>query len=328
MRAILCDRLDGPAGLRLVDLPRPEPGPGELLVKVRAAALNFPDVLMTSGGYQHKPTLPYTPGMEAAGEIEALGSGVEGWRIADRIAFGGKTGCFADYALARATDGSILRLPADWSFAEGAAFQVAAKTAYHALVHRGRLQAGETLLVNGATGGVGLAAVQLGVHLGATVIATGGDDAKLEVVKAQGAKGVLNVRTAPEFAPAVKELTGGRGADVVYDPVGGAVFDQSIRAAAVGARILIIGFTAGAPAALKTNHALIKQLTVMGVRAGEASRHDPKIARDYAVEFPKLMAQGVMRPHVSHRFPLERTGDAMQAMIDRRIVGKAVVEIA
>lgn len=328
MRAILCDRLDGPSALRLVDLPRPEPGPGEILVRVRAAALNFPDVLMTSGGYQHKPTLPYTPGMEAAGEIAALGPGVADWSVGERIVFGGKTGCFADYALTRAGDGSILRLPDDWSFAEGAGFQVAAKTAYHALVHRGRLRAGESLLVNGATGGVGLAAVQLGAHLGAVVIATGGDDAKLAVVTAHGAAAVLNARSAPEFAPAVKELTRGRGADVIYDPVGGAVFDQSVRAAAVGARILIIGFTAGAPAALKTNHALIKQLTVMGVRAGEASRHDPKIARDYAVEFPKLMAQGIMRPHISHRFPLERTDEAMRAMIGRRIVGKAVVEIA
>jgi NADPH:quinone reductase len=184
------------------------------------------------------------------------------------------------------------------------------------------------LLVHGATGGVGLAAVQLGKHLGATVIATGGDDAKLEIVRNYGgADHVINYRTA-DFVAAVKEITKGRGADVIYDPVGGDVLEKSVRCAAFGARLAVIGFTSGGPSKLMSNHILIKCLTVLGVRAGEAARYDPAYADDYKVTMPKLAAQGVMRPHISHLLPMERVADAMRLLLERKVVGKAVLEFA
>lgn len=324
MRAVLCDRLGDPSVLKLVDLPVPEPGPGEALVRVRAAALNFPDVLMVAGGYQHKPVLPFVPGIEGAGEIAKVGPGVVRWKLGDKVIFGRRTGCFAEYAAAR--DDGMMALPEGWDFAEGAAYQVAAKTAYHGLVQRAAVKPRETVLVHGATGGVGLAAVQLAAHLGARAIATGGDDAKLEVARARGAGFAINYRDA-DFVPIVKDLTDGRGVDVVFDTVGGDTFERSLRCAAFGARLLIVGFTSGGPSRVQTNHTLIKGLTIMGIRAGEVTKHQPGIAVDYARELPRLAAVGAMRPHISHRYPLERAADLMREMSARKVVGKAVVEI-
>jgi NADPH2:quinone reductase len=325
MRAVLCEVLGDPSVLKIADLPVPEPKAGEALIRVRAAALNFPDVLMVAGGYQHKPDLPFIPGMEAAGEVAALGPGVTGWAVGTRVMFGKRPGCFAEYAVVPA-DSSPMTVPDGWSFAEGAAWRVGATTAYNALVHRAGLRKREVLLVHGATGGVGMAAVQLGKHLGAQVIATGGDDAKLEVVRAQGADFVINYRDT-DFVPLVKDLSDGRGADVIYDPVGGSTFERSLRCAAFGARLLVIGFTSGDPSALKSNHILIKCLSVIGVRAGEHARRHKAFADDYGRELPRLAALGVMRPHISHRFPLERVVDAMRVIQERKVVGKAVLEI-
>lgn len=325
MRAILCETLGDPSVLKIVDLPVPEPKAAEVLIRVRAAALNFPDVLMVAGGYQHKPALPFIPGMEAAGEIAALGDGVTGWAVGERVIFGKRPGCFAEYVAAPA-EALSMKVPEGWSFAEGAAFRVGATTAYNGLVHRAGLKRREVLLVHGATGGVGMAAVQLGKHLGAHVIATGGDDAKLEVVRAQGADFTINYRDT-DFVPLVKSLSDGRGADVIYDPVGGETFERSLRCAAFGGRLLVIGFTSGNPSALKSNHILIKCLSVIGVRAGEHARHHRPFADDYARELPGLAAQGVMRPHISHRFALERVAEAMDIIQQRKVVGKAVLEI-
>jgi NADPH2:quinone reductase len=311
--------------LRIVDLPVPQPGAGDVLVRVRAAALNFPDVLMVAGGYQHKPALPFVPGMEAAGEIAALGAGVTGCSVGQKVIFGRRPGCFAEYAAVPA-DAVSMTVPDGWSFAEAAAFRVGATTAYNALVHRAQLRPREVLLVHGATGGVGMAAVQLGRHLGAQVIATGGDDARLDVVRAQGADFVINYR-ATDFVPLVKDLSDGRGADVIFDPVGGEILERTLRSAAFGARLLVIGFTSGNASTLKSNHLLIKCLSVIGVRAGEHARHHPAFAADYARELPRLAALGVMRPHISHRFPLESVVDAMRALQARKVVGKAVLEI-
>ncbi len=324
MRAMLCERLGDPSVLKLVDLPVPQPKLGEVVVRVCAAALNFPDVLTVAGQYQHKPALPFVPGMEGAGEVTALGEGVANLQLGQRIIFGSRGGCFAEFAVARAAD--AIALPDDWSFAEGAAYQVGAKTAYHALVHRAHLQPREVLVVHGASGGMGMAAVQLGKHLGARVIATGSDNARLEVVRNMGADFVINYQES-DFVPVIKELTDGRGADLVFDPVGGEVLARSMRCAAIGARMLVIGFTSGGPTALPSNHVLIKGLSILGVRAGEASRHDPKIAADYARELPRLAAAGVMRPHISHRFPLEGVQQAMAVLTERRVVGKVVLEI-
>ncbi|WIM10492.1 NADPH:quinone oxidoreductase family protein [Enhydrobacter sp.] len=326
MHAVVCDRLGDPSVLKVEERPVPEPGPGEVVIRVGAAGVNFPDVLMVAGSYQHRPELPFTPGVEGAGAIHALGAEVAGWRKGDRVIFGVRPGAFAQFVKV-SVKSPLLRLPDGWSYAEGAGFRVGAQTAYHSLVHRARLGEGEVLLVHGASGGVGLAAVQLGKHLGAHVIATGSDDARLAVVKAHGADEVVNYRTA-DFVAAVKALTAGKGADVIYDPVGGEVLEKSMRAAAYGARLLVVGFTSGGPSRIMSNHVLIKGLSVLGVRAGETVRRlSPKLGRDYLEELPRLAALGVMRPHISHRFPLDRAADAFQALLDRKVVGKVVLEM-
>jgi NADPH:quinone reductase len=326
MRAIVCDRLGDPSVLKIEERPAPVPGPTDVLIKVGAASVNFPDVLMLSAGYQHKPDLPFIPGMEGAGIIEAVGGDVTEWRVGERVIFGVRPGAFAEYVKLPAS-GQLMHLPDDWSLAEGAGYRVGAVTAYHSLVHRAQLKKGEVLLVHGAAGGVGLAAVQLGKHLGATIIATGGDDDRLAVVREKGADHVVNYRTS-DFVSAVKDVTGGKGADVVYDPVGGEVLEKSIRAAAYGARLLVVGFTSGGPSRIMSNHVLIKGLTILGVRAGETARRgSSSLADDYARDLPRLAALGVMRPHISHRFPMERAADAYRALIDRKVIGKAVIEM-
>jgi NADPH2:quinone reductase len=330
MRAVVCDRLGDPSALKIQEMPIPEIGPSDVLIKVGAASVNFPDVLMLSAGYQHKPELPFIPGMEGAGTVSAIGPEVKDWRIGERVIFGVRPGAFAEYVRVPA-NGNLMRTPDGWSDAEASAFRVGATTAYHSLVHRAALKPGEVLLVHGASGGVGMAAVQLGKHLGAQVIATGSDDARLAIVRAQGADLVINLREA-DFPSIVKSFTDGRGADVVYDPVGGEVLEKSMRAAAYGARLLVVGFTSGGPTKIMSNHVLIKGLSILGVRAGETVRRQGSgsgshFARDYAVELPRLAELGVMRPHISHRFSLERAADAFRVLIDRKVVGKAVIEM-
>src|SRR5471032_1725995 len=326
MRAVVCDRLGDPSVLKIEERPIPEPGPTDVVIAVVAAAVNFPDILTVSGQYQHKPELPFIPGVEGAGTIHTVGSDVTNWKAGDRVIFGIRPGAFAEYVKVGAKD-HLMRLPAGWSDGEGAGFRVAAQTAYHSLVHRAALKKGEVLLVHGASGGVGLAAVQLGKHLGATVIATGGDDVRLAIVKASGADHVVNYRTS-DFVTEVKALTGGKGADAIYDPVGGEVLEKSMRAAAYGARLLVVGFTSGGPSKIMSNHVLIKGLSILGIRAGETIlRLSPELGRDYVEELPRLAALGVMRPHISHRFPMERAADAFRALVDRQVVGKAVIEM-
>jgi NADPH2:quinone reductase len=324
MRAIVCDRLGDPSVLKIEERPIPQPGPGDVVVRVGAAAVNFPDVLTVSGEYQHKPELPFVPGMEGAGTVHAVGAERQDWKVGDKVIFGIRPGAFAQFVTVP-RKGHLLRLPEGWSFAEGAGFRVAATTAYHSLVHRAALRQGEVALIHGAAGGVGLAAVQLAKHLGARVIATGGDDARLAIVKQHGAHEVVNYRTS-DFVAAVKELTGGKGADVVYDPVGGEVLEKSVRAAGYGARLLVVGFTSGGPSKLMSNHVLIKGLSILGVRAGETLLRLPHMGYGYG-ELPKLAALGVMRPHISHRFPMDRAADAFRVLLDRQVVGKAVIEM-
>ena len=327
MRALVCNELGDPSMLRIEDRPIPRPRGKEVVVQVGAAAVNFPDVLMVAGGYQHKPALPFIPGMEGAGRILGVGKDVADWRKGDCVIFGVRPGAFAEYVRVPDDDRQLMALPEGWSWAEGAGFRVAAQTAYHSLVHRAAVKQGDVLLVHGASGGVGLAAVQLGKHLGAIVIATGSDDARLAVVKQAGADHLINYQKQ-DFVAVVKELTGGKGCDVIYDPVGGEVLEKSMRVAAYGARLLVVGFTSGAPSKLMSNHVLIKGLSILGVRAGETpTRIAPHMGRDYVEQLPKLAALGVMRPHISHRFPMERAADAFRALVDRKVVGKAVIEM-
>ena len=273
MKALVCSSLtDDFAGIRIEDVDLPEAGYGEVRIRIRATSLNYPDILLCQGKYQLKLEPPFTPGMDIAGEIDVVGEGVEGFAHGDAVVGGMRFGGFAEFAVVSAE--GLQKKPSHLSFAEAAAYQVAYLTAYVALVRRGNLQAGETLLVHGASGGVGMAAVDIGKLLGATVIATGGSDAKLQRVLAYGADHVIN--TEHGFREQVKALTGGRGADVIYDPVGGDIFDESTRCINFDGRLLIIGFTSGRIASVPTNIPLIKGFSMMGVRAGEYGRQFPE----------------------------------------------------
>lgn len=320
--ALRCSRLtDDLSGVAIEDVDARAPGPGEVAVSMRAAALNFPDLLMTRGGYQHRPELPFTVGMEGAGVVESVGAGVTGWAPGDAVCVSDKTGTIARRAVVAAD--ALSAAPRGWSWGEAAGWQVGALTAYVALAVRGGLRAGETLLVHGATGGMGAAAVQLGAALGATVIATGSRNDWLERLRPMGASTLLSSRE--DFAPAVKAATGGRGADVIYDPVGGDVFDESVRCIAFDGRLLIIGFTSGRIPSVSVNMPLIKGFSVMGVRAGEYGRQFPERGRENQKAIWKLAADGVVRPRVYKEFTLAQWREAFDTLADRQVVGKTII---
>ncbi len=327
-RAVLCESLSEDIGsVRLAQVEVADPGPTEVRVRLYACALNFPDLLMIQGKYQFKPPLPFTPGGEAAGIVEAVGAEVSGLRTDDPVVVGMRYGGLCE--LVNVAAEAVRPKPAGLSYAKAAAYQTAYLTAYVALVRRGGLQSGETLLVHGATGGVGMAAVDLGKRLGARVIATGGRDDKLAVVKARGADEVLNY-SLPDgrlggFRQQVKALTKGRGADVIYDPVGGDVFDESMRCINWGGRLLTIGFTSGRWPQAPVNLILIKQIAVIGVRAGEYGRRHPELGKANAEILHGMAAKGEIDPYVCQGFPLEQAVSAMRLLQNREVIGKTVV---
>jgi NADPH2:quinone reductase len=325
-RAWIChDLRDDYSGLRLEQRPRLPCAADEVRVRVRAAALNFPDLLMTQGKYQHRPPLPFVAGMECAGEVIEVGADVSWPAVGDAVCYGAHAGAFSEELLAPAL--ALRPVPRGFSMAEGAAYGVAALTAWVALVRRGALQRGETLLVHGASGGTGLAAVQLGVHLGATVIATGSSAQKLAAAREQGAMHTLQIGPgASGLSDAVKALTGGRGADVIFDPVGGDVFDASVHCAAWGGRLLVVGFASGRIASVPSNLPLIKGFSVVGVRAGEYGRRDPERGAQNRQAVEALAAQGLFRPRIGARFAFDRLPEACRAMAQRRVAGKIVIE--
>ncbi|MBA4225846.1 MAG: NADPH:quinone oxidoreductase [Hyphomonas sp.] len=309
------------AGTGLQDLPLPEPKPGEVRVAVKAASLNFPDLLMTEGKYQLKPELPFTLGMELAGVVDAVGEGVTELKPGDDVAGGSRIGAFSEYIVLPAAG---LRIkPAALTFAEASAYGAAYLTAYVSLAIRGALQPGETLLVHGASGGVGMAAVEVGKLLGATVIATSASDEKLKHVKARGADHVINVTRG--FREEVKALTGGRGADVIYDPVGGDVFDESVRCIAFDGRLLVIGFTSGRIPTISVNIPLIKGFSVVGVRAGEYGRQFPEKGRQNLDAIWKWAEEGRVKPCIHAEVPLADWRRAFDMMRSREVVGKVVL---
>ena len=327
-RSILCEALSADIGsVRPAEVEVPDPGPGEVRIRLRACAVNFPDLLMIQGKYQFKPPLPFAPGSEAAGDLEAVGAGVTGLREGDAVVAAMRYGGFCE--LVNAPAEAVRPKPERLSYAKAASYQTAYLTAYVALVCRGELQAGETLLVHGAAGGVGMAAVDLGKHLGATVIATSGRDDKLAVVKARGADAVLNYTLADGrlggFRDAVKALTDGRGADLIYDPVGGDVFDESMRCINWGGRLLSIGFTSGRWPQAPVNLILIKGISVVGVRAGEYGRRHPEKGEANNAAIYQMAADGDIDPYVCKTFPLERTVEAMRLLQNREVIGKTVV---
>lgn len=328
MRAYRCHEFGDYHDITIEDVPSPAPGPGEVSMRVRAAGVGFVEMLMIQGKYQLKPPLPFTPGGECAGEIIAVGDGVKSLKEGDKVMGGGSlgigVGVYADEVTTPAAN--CRPLPGPFGYSEGAAFMSAYKTAHVALVARGALQPGETLLVHGAAGGVGLAAVELGKFLGARVIATGGSDEKLAVVKQKGADHVINYTKGP-FKDKVKALTGGRGADVIYDPVGGDVFDQSVRCIAPFGRLLIIGFTSGRIPTVPVNMPLIKQFSVVGVRAGEYGRMLPEGGRRSSEDLLKWANADRLHPHVHATFPFEGLIDAFDEIASRKVVGRIVLEV-
>src|SRR5437762_7783936 len=320
-KAVVCRELGPPERLRLESFaPTPLPK-GDVRVAVHAAGINFPDILMAAGEYQLKPELPFTPGVEAAGEVTEIGEGVTGFTVGDRVIVKMRHGAYADEAMV--SPSQLIPLPSTFDYAEGATFLAAHGTAYHALIDRGQVRPGEVLLVHGAGGGVGLAAVEMGKMLGATVIAAASSEEKLAVAQARGADHLVLYRREP-FRDAVKRITDGRGADVVFDPVGGEVFENSVRCIAWGARILVVGFTGGIGLA-RTNLLLIKGASVLGVRAGEAVRRNPSLAEARTRALLQWAAAGKVRPYVSHRLPLEDYAPAMRLLINRKAIGRVAL---
>jgi NADPH:quinone reductase len=317
MKAVVVSALsDDLSGTELVDVAEPVAKPGQVLIRVKAASLNYPDLLMTKGEYQLKPPLPFTPGMEIAGEVIAG----DGFESGDAVVAGTRLGGFAEIV---AVDADAVRAkPAHLSFVEAASVGTAYLTAYVALVRLAAVQPEEWVLVHGATGGVGLAAVDLAKALGCRVIATSRSMEKLAIVMDEYSPDA--VVPAPGFREAVKDLTGG-GANVIYDPVGGDVFDESTRCVAFGGRLLVVGFTSGRIATVSTNMPLIKGFSVVGVRAGEYGRQFPDKGRENLAAVWKLAEEGRIRPRVHAEYPLVDWRDAFTAMQDSQMVGKLVL---
>jgi NADPH2:quinone reductase len=321
MKAVVCREIADDIGtLRIENVELPPLGAGQVRVRMRAAAVNFPDILTVQGKYQHKPALPFVPGTEGAGDVIAMGAGVTNVNVGDRVIVSG-LGCFAEEIQVAAA--AVRPIPGSADFATAAGFTAAYLTAYVGLVRRAQMAKGEWLLVHGAAGGVGLAAVDLGKTLGARVIATASTEEKRAFLKSYGADHVL---PSSGFRERVKALSGGAGADVIYDPVGGDVFDESMRCIAFDGRLLIVGFTSGRIPTVPVNIPLIKGFSVMGMRAGEYGRKFPAKGRENIAALDTMLADGKLHPHVCKRFPLSQAVDAMRMLQDRKAIGKVIVE--
>jgi len=306
-----------------VSVATPEPGAGEVQVRIAACGLNFADLLMIDGKYQERPALPFTPGMELAGTVTALGAGVAAPAIGTRVAIFAGHGGMADYGCFPAD--RCLRLPDSMSFVEAAAFQVAYGTSHVALAHRANLQPGEALLVLGAAGGVGLTAVEIGKLMGATVIAVARGADKLEAARAAGADHLIDSAGTADLRAAIKALG---GADVAYDPVGGEQFTAALRSMRPEGRIVPIGFASGTVPQIPANHLLVKNLSVIGLYWGGYLAFRPKVLTDSLARLLEWYEAGRLKPHVSHVLPLERAAEALDLLRSRRSTGKVVVTLA
>ncbi|EDX79506.1 MAG: NADPH:quinone oxidoreductase family protein [Alphaproteobacteria bacterium] len=327
MKAWVCRSYVSPFEIAIEEIPVPDPGPGEVLIEVAAAGLTFGETLVLQGQYQLTPPLPYVPCSELSGVVRACGNGVTRFRPGDAViafSFSLSGGALAKFSVM--PEGFVFPKPPRVGFVEAAAIPINFWTAFNALHRRGALRPSETLVVHGATGGVGLAAVQIGKAIGATVIATGGEDAKLEVVKSLGADHVLNHRTQ-DLREAIKGLTGGRGADVFVDPVGGDLFDLSMRAIAPGGRILVVGFTSGQWAQAKTNILLVKMISVIGVEARLAIETTGGEGLADFLEMLKWVNSGRILPFVSQVFEFEEAVEGFQAILSRSHVGKCILRV-
>jgi NADPH:quinone reductase len=324
MKAIRCRAWGPPEILAFEEAESVALQPGQVRIRVRAAGVNFADALMVAGRYQVKPPFPFTPGLEAAGEIVATGNRVEGLRVGQRVlAVLRNGGGYAEEIVLGAA--SVVPIPAAMDFVTAAAFPVAYGTAHFALTHRGRLQPGETLVVLGAAGGVGLTAVEIGKAIGARVIAAAGGAEKLAVARGRGADDLIDYGKE-SIRDRVRELTGGKGADVVFDPVGGDAFDQALRAVNWEARMLVVGFAAGRIQTVPANLILVKNISVIGVVWGAQGERDPGLIGRNLAELLRWWEAGRLRPLIAKTFALAKAGDAMSALLSRRHAGKIVLE--
>ncbi|MCC6135001.1 MAG: NADPH:quinone oxidoreductase family protein [Candidatus Contendobacter sp.] len=324
MKAIVCHELTGPAALQLEDVAEPRPAPGQVRVKVRACGVNFADSLITRGQYQRQPQPPFSPGFEVAGEVLELGAGVTGINVGDRMIGMAGHGGYAEQAVIDAQ--RCVPMPAAMSFEHGAAFPVVFGTSHIALWHRARLQAGETLVVHGASGGVGLTAVAIGKQLGATVIATASSPEKLEIARQQGADHLIN-SSDEDVRARIKALTDGRGADVIYDPVGGDLFTASLRSIAFEGRILVIGFAGGTVPQIPANHLLVKNVDVIGVNWPAYAELNPEVMTASFRILLDWYLTGAIQPHISATYPLEQAAEALNQVVTRKSTGKVVITV-
>ncbi|MDX2210279.1 MAG: NADPH:quinone oxidoreductase family protein [Sphingopyxis sp.] len=309
-------------GCALANIAVPEPAPGEVRIAVRAAAINFPDLLMTRGEYQFKPDLPFVAGIECSGVIDAVGTGVDPARVGEAVVAGNRSGCMAQYVCVRATTARPKPATLDW--AQGAAFGATYLTAWVALVRRALVQPGEWVLVHGGAGGVGLACVDLAQHLGARVIAASASTEKRAAIAGLYAPNVV-IDSAPGFRQVVQDITGGTGANVIFDPVGGDIFDESCRCIAFDGRLLVVGFTSGRIPTVNANIPLIKGFSVLGVRAGEYGRRFPERGAENLAAIDALAASGAIRPHVHAALPLSEWREGFAMLVERQVVGKVVL---
>jgi len=326
VRAMLCHDLTGAGGMAMGEIPSPRPGENDVRIAIRACGVNFPDLLMSRGEYQFRPEPPFAPGMEVAGTVVDAGVRVAEFRPGDRViartqsiypGFAERVTLPADF---------VLPMPDTMPFDVGAALFVTYQTSYNALIEKARLQAGETVLVHGAAGGVGLAAVQIAKAAGARVIATAGAADKVRFLEREGVDAVIDYE-AEDIRDRVREITGKRGVDVVLDPVGGAAFDASLRCLAPEGRLLIVGFASGTIGTARANIVLIKEISLIGIRAGEYALRHPERMRAAFDQLVDWFEEGLISPRIAARYPLDRATDAVRALEGRAAIGKVVVTI-
>ncbi len=325
MKAILCRSYGPPSALTLEETPTPSPGKGEVLMEVKACGVNFPDTLIIQGKYQFKPPLPFSPGSDVAGIVRQVGEGVSQYRVGDEVFGIVPYGGFAEYVVL--PQQMCFPKPPGMTFPMAAAFMMAYGTSYHALKDRARLREGETLLVLGASGGVGLTAVELGKQLGATVIAAASTPEKLALCQKYGADHTINY-LQEDLKERTKALTGGKGADVIYDPVGGAFSEPALRAIAWKGRYLVVGFAAGDIPSIPLNLPLLKGCQIVGVFWGAFAQREMGKNLQNSMELFQMLGEGKIRPYIQRTYPMADAPQALQDMMDRKVMGKVVIEMA
>ena len=325
MKAVLCKAYGPPESLVVEEVPSPVAGPGEVVVSVKTASVNFPDVLIIQNKYQVKPPLPFSPGSELAGVVKSVGDGVTRWKPGDPVMAITGYGAFAEEV--KVDVNRLLPIPTGMDFVSAAAFGLTYATSEHALCDRGDLKAGETLLVLGASGGVGIAAIEIGKVLGARVIACASTDDKLAVCREHGADDTINYATE-DLRERIKAISGGKGADVVYDPIGGTYTELALRSIAWRGRLLVVGFAAGDIPKIPLNLTLLKGCAIIGVFWGEFTRREPQRFLAAMDKLGRWFAEGKLKPHVSGTFPLERAADALAMMAGRNVKGKVVLTVS